>query len=107
MAVTNRSTVVLTSPTGNAGSLGGTATILDGSRTLATIQASGSPAKGGGPIMAGSNNNWSLTVTWKADDSATGTAAGPYQGGTQQTLVAVSVDHGGDRPHDHSPRPRI
>lgn len=87
------STVKLNDTTGV---LSGSASISDGSKTVATIPASGTTSKGKSNFSAGSNNGWNLEVTWNND----GTVSGRAVNGTNSTNVPVTVDHPG-KPHHH------
>ena len=87
----------------SSGALSGSTTLTgtdnNGNKsTLATINASGTPTKGGNGFSAGSNNNWYLTVTYKANGTATGSAAGSWSGITS-AAVPVEVDAPGRSHH--------
>jgi hypothetical protein len=69
------------------------------SSTLATIQASGSPTKGGGAFSAGSSNGWTLDVTYNNDGTATGAASGNWSSTSWNPNVYIEVDAPGRSRH--------
>ena len=88
-----------TSKTPNTGTLSGSAAISDGSKTVATIPASGTMTKGNSNFSTGSNGGWTLYVTWGSDGTVTGSA---NNGAGSSTNVPVAVDHPGEQRHHHA-----
>jgi hypothetical protein len=72
---------------------------------LATINASGSPPSNSSSFDAGSNNGWTLDVSYNGT-TATGTASGTWASGSWTPNVPVSVDHPGRSRHHRKTKSR-